>query len=96
MEGEVLLRSGAQSERAIPMITGAQCRMARAGLGWSETQLAKAVGVSLATVSRFETGKAQTQPATVEAIQRALEAAGIGFLADGDESGVKLHKDRIG
>ena len=79
------------------MITGAQCRMARAGLGWSETQLAKAIGVSLATVSRFETGRAQTQPATVEAIQRVLEAAGVEFTAENDDgSGVKLHKDRIG
>ena len=78
------------------MITPAQCRMARAGLGWSETQLAKAIGVGLATVSRFETGKSQTQPATVEAIQRVLEAAGVVFLADGDRPGVKLHKDRIG
>jgi transcriptional regulator with XRE-family HTH domain len=58
--------------------------------------LAKAIGVGSATVSRFETGKAQTQPATVEAIQRALEAAGVAFLADGDGPGVKLHKDRIG
>jgi transcriptional regulator with XRE-family HTH domain len=78
------------------MITPAQCRMARAGLGWSETQLAKAIGVSLATVSRFETGKSQTQPATVEALQRVLEAAGVVFLAEGEDLGVKLHKDRIG
>ena len=79
------------------MITPAQCRMARAGLGWSETQLAKATSVSLATVSRFETGKAQTQPATVEAIQRALEAAGAVFTeGSGEGPGVKLHKDRIG
>ena len=79
------------------MITPAQCRMARAGLGWSETQLAKAIGVSLATVSRFETGKAQTQPATVEAIQRALEAAGVVFIeGSGEDPGVKLHKDLLG
>ena len=79
------------------MITPAQCRMARAGLGWSETQLARAVGVGLATVNRFETGQVQTQPATVEAIQRALEAAGVEFTAENDDgSGVKLHKDRIG
>jgi transcriptional regulator with XRE-family HTH domain len=71
--------------------------MARAGLGWSETQLARAVGVGLATVNRFETGQVQTQPATVEAIQRALEAAGVEFTAEKDGgSGVKLHKDRIG
>ena len=79
------------------MITPAQCRMARAGLGWSETQLALAVGVSLSTLSRFETGKARTQPATVEAIQRALEAAGVVFIeGNGEGLGVKLHKDRLG
>ena len=78
------------------MITPAQCRMARAGLGWNEAQLARAAGVELTTVYRFVTGKAQTQPATVEAIQRVLEAAGVVFLAEGEDLGVKLHKDRIG
>ena len=78
------------------MITPAQCRMARAGLGWNETQLARAASVGLTTVYRFELGKVRTQPETVEAIQRALEAAGVVFLANGDGLGVKLHKDRIG
>jgi hypothetical protein len=38
-------------------------------------------------VARFETGKGETIPATLAAIQRALEAAGIEFLPD---NGVRL------
>ena len=67
--------------------------MARAGLGWSETQLARAVGLSLATVSRCEIGKAQTQPVAVETIQRALETAGVLVIEEnGEEPGVRLRK----
>ena len=78
------------------VITTAQCRMARVGLGWKETYLARVAGVGLTTLYRFERGKARTQPKTVEAIQRVLEAAGVVFLANGDGLGVQLHKDRIG
>ena len=62
------------------MITAAQSKMARAGLGWSISQLATSARVGVATVARFEIGKGQTIPATLAAIQRALEAAGVEFL----------------
>jgi DNA-binding LacI/PurR family transcriptional regulator len=56
-------------------------------------KLARAVGVGLATVSRFETGRAQIQPATVLAIQHALEQAGVEFIAEnGGGQGVRLRK----
>jgi transcriptional regulator with XRE-family HTH domain len=61
--------------------------MARAGLGWAITQLAENANVGRATVARFETGKGESIPATLAAIQRAFEAAGIEFLAD---NGVRL------
>ena len=69
------------------MITAAQCKMARAGIGWSIQRLAAAAHVGVATVARFETGKGETIPATLAAIQRALEAAGVEFLSD---DGVRL------
>jgi transcriptional regulator with XRE-family HTH domain len=61
--------------------------MARAGIGWDITQLAHSAKVGRATVARFETGKGESIPATLAAIQRALEAAGIEFLPD---NGVRL------
>ena len=71
------------------MITPAQCRMARAGLRWTEAQLAQAAGLSLATVHRFENELHKPKPATAEALHRALEAAGVEFT-NGGEPGVKL------
>lgn len=65
------------------MISPEQCRMARAGLGWTAKQLATAAGVGVATVNRFEAWQVTPIPATLAAIQRALEAAGIEFT-DGD------------
>jgi transcriptional regulator with XRE-family HTH domain len=71
------------------MITAAQSRMARAGLGWNIAQLAAAAQVGKATVFRFEAGASETIPATLAAMQRALEAAGIEFL---DDNGLRLKR----
>jgi DNA-binding transcriptional regulator YiaG len=66
-------------------------------LGWSTNELAHAANVGLATVRRFETGRpVQSRPA--DAMRRALEAAGIEFIAAGETppaggSGVRLRGD---
>jgi predicted transcriptional regulator len=68
------------------MLTAAQIRAARALLGWSQPALAKASGVSLPTIVRMEgpVGPGRSSAANVEAIQRAMETAGVLFLeADG-------------
>lgn len=68
------------------MVTAAQIRAARALLGWSGAQLAGAAGVSLQTIRRMESelGPGRSSAANVEAVQRALETAGVVFLeADG-------------
>lgn len=68
------------------MLTAAQIRAARALLGWSQPALAKASGVSLPTIVRMEgpVGPGRSSAANVEAVQRALETAGVVFLeADG-------------
>lgn len=71
-----------------------QCRMARAGLGWSVRQLARRSGVSFTTISRFENGGG-SHYSTVGKIQSALEAAGVKFLADdGDGVGVCLRRTK--
>lgn len=68
--------------------------MARAALGWTGTTLAKTAQIGLATVNRFEVGQGVANPATVAAMQRALEDGGVIFLAAGETAdggpGVRL------
>ena len=65
-----------------------QCRMARAALGLGVRELAAAAKVSIDTVARFERGD-QLKERTVEALQHALEAAGVEFT-NGERPGVRL------
>jgi len=67
-----------------------QCRMARAALGLGIRELALAAKVSIDTITRFERGD-QLKERTIEAIQRALEAAGVEFT-NGEQPGVRLTK----
>jgi transcriptional regulator with XRE-family HTH domain len=67
-----------------------QCRMARAALGLGVRQLASAAKVSIDTVARFERGD-ELKERTIDALQRALEAAGVEFT-NGDQPGVRLSK----
>jgi transcriptional regulator with XRE-family HTH domain len=70
------------------MVTAAQIRAARALLGWSGAQLAQVAGVSLQTIRRMESdlGPGRSSAANVDAVRRALEAAGVQFL-EGDNAG---------
>ena len=72
------------------IFTPLQCRMARAALGWGVRELAAAAKVSTDTVARFERGD-ELKERTIDALQRALEAAGIEFT-NGDQPGVRLTK----
>jgi transcriptional regulator with XRE-family HTH domain len=67
-----------------------QCRMARAALDLGIRELARAAKVSIDTITRFERGD-QLKERTVDAIQRALEAAGVEFT-NGEQPGVRLTK----
>jgi transcriptional regulator with XRE-family HTH domain len=70
-------------------MTPDQCRRARELLGWSEREFVQRVGRSLQTIRYFEAGRGTPQPATVQALRNALEAAGVEFI-DGGASGVRL------
>lgn len=75
------------------MLTADQCRGARAMLNLSQDQLAAAAGVARATVADFERGSRRPVPNNLAAIQRALEAAGVEFIAEnGGGPGVRLRK----
>ncbi len=65
------------------MITPIQCKMARTALGWGVRRLAAEAKVSVSTVNRFEVGHTEPIPITVEALERALQTAGIQFKRDG-------------
>ena len=65
-----------------------QCRMARAALGWGVRELATVAKVSIDTVVRFERGD-ELKERTVEALQRAFEAAGVEFT-NSDRPGVHV------
>ena len=80
-------------------LTGPQVRAARGLVGWSQTDLASAAGIGLATVQRLESqdGILRGMTDTIWKIRKALEEAGIIFI-DGDDStgpGVKLSKPII-
>jgi transcriptional regulator with XRE-family HTH domain len=67
-----------------------QCRMARAALRLGVRELAAAAKVSIDTVARFERGD-ELKERTVDALQRALEVAGVEFT-NGDQPGVRFTK----
>lgn len=75
-------------------ISDAQCRAARAIIGWSQGQLAEASRVAQATIANFEAGKRSPYERTLKDIQRTLEDAGVVFM-DAEEmvpggAGVRL------
>lgn len=71
------------------MITTAQMRAARALIGWKQAELAAAAGISLTALNNIERGSSDPKASTLDAIQRALEAAGVRFLEDGGVSPVQ-------
>jgi transcriptional regulator with XRE-family HTH domain len=64
-------------------MTPEQCRMARAALEWSQSDLANNAKVRQVTVSEYERGS-DARRSTVEKLREALEAGGVIFFAAGD------------
>jgi hypothetical protein len=76
-------------------LTGAQIRAARALIRWSAEDLAHSSAVGLTTIRRAELTEARTSLTAANdlAIRRALEAAGVEFIAEnGGGAGVRLCK----
>jgi transcriptional regulator with XRE-family HTH domain len=69
--------------------------MARAGLSMGIRELAESARVSIGTVTRFEAGQS-VPDMTVGLFQKALERAGVEFIADGGDVGLWLRKGGAG
>ncbi|MBQ9350437.1 helix-turn-helix transcriptional regulator [Phyllobacterium sp.] len=65
------------------MITPEQIRGARAMLGLTQAGLATLAGLSTTGLNNIERGLADPKASTLRAIQAALEAKSVIFLADG-------------
>ena len=65
-------------------------RTARALLDWTQPDLAKAAGIALATLKRFEKGYRTPIPVVRAAIFAALEKAGVELQDNGKRLGVSI------
>jgi len=78
------------------MVTPREVRAARAFLGWTRQQLADRAIVALNTVIRLEQGVADTRSSTLDAVRRALEAAGVEFLSLREDSeGIRVRRSHL-
>lgn len=66
------------------MITPAQIRAARALIGWKQTDLSEASGVSEISIKNIERGSTDPRSSTLYALQKAFLKAGVVFLDEGD------------
>lgn len=74
-------------------ITAEQVRAARALLNLKQRDLADLSEVSVRTIAHFEAGERRPVPATLQALKRALEAAGVVFIdGNGEGPGVRLKR----
>jgi predicted transcriptional regulator len=73
----------------------AQLRAARGLVNWSRDDLAQKAGTTSRTVARIEDGDSSPRGSTAEAIRKALEKAGVEFIAEnGGGPGVRLAKKK--
>jgi transcriptional regulator with XRE-family HTH domain len=81
------------STKNVETVNSAQCKAARALLGLTQSELAKAADTGLSTVVDFERTRRQVSEDAIAAFQRALEAAGVEFIDEnGGGPGVRLRK----
>ncbi len=69
------------------MIISEQIKAARGLIGWNQTELSEAAGLSVQTIKRMEnigTGKSSVD--NVVRVKQALEQAGVTFIADSETS----------
>jgi DNA-binding transcriptional regulator YiaG len=81
------------STENVDKINAAQCRAARALLDMTQPELARTASLGLSTVVDFEKTRRTVSEDAINALKRALEAAGIEFIDEnGGGPGVRLKK----
>ena len=78
---------------AVPLV--ARLRLLRTRLGWSQEQLARQLGVSFATVNRWESGRSRPSPRARLAIAE-LEAKGTSGAPSQDQEPVRSREPEQG
>lgn len=74
------------------MITSSQIRAARAIINAKQSELARAAGISLATLNNIERGVGDPRTSTLDAIERALRRAGVETDGNATSETVTLHR----
>ena len=69
------------------MLTPRQSKAARALLGWTQTELAEAAGLKIASVKDFESERHDISSKGLTALIRAFQKAGLVLFYDGDGGG---------
>ena len=75
-------------------MSAAQCRSARALLGWSVARLASAASVGESAIDDFETERRAPVPAVARRIRRAFEPVGVLFLRGDDVACTGGHRSK--
>jgi transcriptional regulator with XRE-family HTH domain len=76
-------------------MTPAQYRAARALIDWTQDDLSRSAEVGAVTIRQFERGASEPRRAILAALRRALEEAGVKFIAGRGGSGVRLRADTL-
>ena len=77
-------------------LSPAQCRAARALLGWSQDQLSAASGLAADAIAAFEAGQHPSHDPALAGLPSVFAAAGVDVFDEDDEggAGVRLHGGR--
>jgi ribosome-binding protein aMBF1 (putative translation factor) len=75
---------------SVGLLAPAQCRAARALLGWSRKDLAVRSGVAERTLVDFEGERRQPHIRTIRDVKSTLEIGGVEFLASDGNHGEGL------
>jgi transcriptional regulator with XRE-family HTH domain len=87
-----MLHCYAASRRGVFSMTREQCVLARQALGWTQQKLACRAHCSRLNVQNLEGGIFRSHETVLSAIRAALEAAGVGFVAENGGAGVRLRQ----
>lgn len=90
---QLLLIQSRMSTKNGEIFSPAQCRAARAILDMTQTRLAELASLGLSTVVDFEKSRRAVSSEAIDALRKALEKAGIQFIArNGGGPGIRLKK----